>query len=289
MYLFSEQRWRTFYRSLFRALGKKLIIINIDYMGVGNRLKLLAIYDRSYGLDGATLYWNRKGWVNCSLGEIVDIDGVQGFREYAIRENPFVPPIITHPEKPTFWERGYWRFDVGDELPDSYLITRGDRTFPSIDFLYERTPEPYLSTYRAFFLRLKPSSAVRRRIEQVNVTREDVCVQVRNTVDEGDRANTPLLESYFERMRAFPDDTRFFISTLHESFTERFRAEFGGRIVELPNKDYRSMVDATADMYLLSMGHTLLPCAGSTFGEVAWWLGGGLQRVVEVPARPLFR
>lgn len=44
------------------------------------------------------------------------------------------------------------------------------------------------------------------------------------------------------------------------------------------------MIDATADLYLLSKGDYLFFPNGSTFGEVSWWLGGGQQKVIAIPA-----
>jgi len=109
-------------------------------------------------------------------------------------------------------------------------------------------------------------------------------VQIRISLDKNDTANVPRADSYLRRMKAFPPDTRFFISAMDETVSAIFRQAFGDRVVELPGKQYRSMIDATADMYLLSQPGTLIASRGSTFGEVAWWLGGGQQRVVQIDA-----
>lgn len=278
----SERRLRRYWNSTLSILGLKVIIINIDYMGLGNRLKLLANFDINYGLDQTTLLWNRQGWVNCALRDIIEIEGVRGFREYAIPLNRFIVPIICHPTKPYWRERGFWRFDVGDDLPERFWIERNGLRFPSIDFWWERTPSHDIERYIGFFQRLTPTGVVRDRIAQVDVGPGDVCVQVRNTVDPDDRANVPRLESFLERMKQFPRHTKFFISTLDSSISQVFHGEFGNRIIELPTKRYRSMVDATADMFLLAKGNTLMVSRGSTFGEVAWWLGGCRQTVVEM-------
>lgn len=284
MRLISEARYRKILHALFRLLGKKLVVINIDYMGLGNRLKLLASYHVNYGIDDVLLFWNRQGWVNCALGDIISIEGARGFREIPIEIKSWMVPIITHPSKPTFWERGYWRFDVADDLPQDFEILRHGRRFPAIDFRYEQTPPHYLEAYRAFFARLKPSPAVRQRMATLALRPDDVCVQVRISLDEKDRANVPRLQSYLDAMAACPREARFFISTLGEPISAEFRRVFGERIIELPGKNYRSMIDATADMYLLSQGGTLIVSEGSTFGEVAWWLGGCRQRVQELKA-----
>ncbi|WP_200158998.1 hypothetical protein [Allochromatium vinosum] len=284
MLIISENRLRRIWHSIFTVLGKKLIVININYMGLGNRLKLLASYHINYGLDDATLLWNRSGWVNSRLSDIICIDGVNNFKEYSMPLNGLFPPIITHPEKKTFRERAYWRFDVNNDLPDDFLITRWGKTFPAIDFCFERTPKKYIDLYLAFFSKLKPSGAVRNRIDEVQLTTDDVCVQVRNTIDPEDRKDVPTIESIVDCLRSFPVNKRFFISTLDQSISRVFYEEFPGRILELPSKQYRSMIDAAADLYLLSLGGTLLCSHGSTFGELAWWLGGGRQKVIMMTA-----
>jgi hypothetical protein len=284
MFLIGEARYRKILAGLFQCYGRKLIVINLDYMGLGNRLKMMAVYDVNWGLDNTTVYWNREGWVNATFGELFSIEGVRNFREVPITVQRWMVPVIAHPSKPYYWHRGYWRFDAGDELPDSYLIERRGQIFPAVDFLYESTPAPYLERYKAFFQRLCPSPEVARRVAEVPIDDKVVCVQVRLTVDEKDRANVPRIETYLSRMRTYGADTRFFISTLDASFSEVFHREFPGRILELPGKRYRSMVDATADLVLLGRGGDYIVSGASSFGEIAWWLGGCRQRVIEIPA-----
>jgi len=284
VYFISEERYRRWLSRAFGWRARKLIVINTDYMGLGNRLKLLAIYDASYSLDHTTLYWNSQGWVDAPLGEIIHIENTAGFREVPIHLKRWMVPIITHPTKAYWWRRGFWRFDVDGELPSTYLIERQGRVFPAIDFLFADTPQPYLDRYLQFFARLKPSPAVAARLAAVQLRPQDVAVQVRISLDKNDAANVPRAETYLHHMRAFPADTRFFISTMDGAVSAIFRQAFGERVVELPGKQYRSMVDATADMYLLSQPGTLIASRGSTFGEVAWWLGGGRQQVLQIDA-----
>lgn len=191
-------------------------------------------------------------------------------------------PVITHPTKSQWWRQGYWRFDVDTELSSSYLIERQGRVFPAIDFLFGDTPQPYLERYLRFFSRLRPSPVVTTRMAEIQLQQHDVAVHIRISLDKKDAANVPRVETYIRHMRAFPENTRFFISAMDETVSAIFHKSFGDRIIELPNKKYRSMIDATADMFLLSQPSTLIASRGSTFGEVAWWLGGGRQRVVLI-------
>lgn len=283
MALISEQRLRKIWHGVFRGAGQKVVVINIDYMGLGNRIKFLANFHANYGLDHTTLFWNRRGWVSSPMHELLHIEGVNGLREFPMPKTPLLPPIICHPSKPQFRERGYWRLDVFDELPETFFIERHGLRFPSIDFQFSNTPQRYIDKYSPFFSMLRPAATVAERMAQIPVTEDFVCVQVRNTTDAGDHANVPKLTSVINRMRAFPDSTKFFVSCLDLSFANVLRQAFGERLFELPAKNYRSMCDATADMFLLSRGGTLLMSQGSTFGEVPWWLGGCRQRVIQMP------
>lgn len=51
---------------------------------------------------------------------------------------------------------------------------------------------------------------------------KDVCVQVRNSLDEKDAKDVAKLSSIVECMRTFPEHTRFFISTLDSSISKVF-------------------------------------------------------------------
>ncbi len=282
--MISEKNQRKLIKSMAGFLGLKLVIININYMGLGNRLKLLANYDRIWGLSGSTLIWNDTGWVNCSLKDIIEIEGVANWREMSLGTTRFLPPILCVPEHDCFWPRGYWRFHVDEDLGPEFMITRQGRVFPAVDSLYERTPKVFIDKYKQFFARLHPTPAVTARINEVEVRPEDVCVQVRNTLDPDDQASTPKLESVVSNMARYSANTKFFVSTLDSSITSVLRQAFGDRVKELPRKNYRSMIDATADMFLLSKGGELIVSEGSTFGEVAWWLGACKQTVVQLPA-----
>lgn len=281
----SERRYRRILGWLFPVIGKKLVVINISYMGIGNRLKLMASYHRNYGLDGATLYWNVEGWVNSPFSDLFQFQGAK-FKETPIHLKSWMVPIICSPEKPYWWPRGYWRFDVEGELGEEFQIVRNGRRFPAIDFRYEQTPQPYFDDYKKFFAQLLPSAAVQARVDTLKLPARAVGIQLRISDDPMDAARFPTLEAYVAAMHAYGPAACFFVSGMNRTVTDALRAEFGDRILELPGKNYRSMVDATADLYLLAACEQLLVSDGSTFGEVAWWLGGCRQPVQELKVAP---
>jgi hypothetical protein len=279
--LISERRYRRLLNAIWSLTRTKVVVININYMGLGNRLKLLAHYHRNFNLDGVTLYWNVEGWVNSPFSDLFTFSGAS-FREVPIHLKSWMVPVICSPEKPHSWPRGYWRFDVGSELGPEYEIVRNGRRFPAIDFLYERTPQPYLDDYRAFFSQLRPTAVVGQRIAAVSLPPRCVGIQLRISDDPKDEARFPTFEAYVAAMRGYGQDVHYFVSAMNREVADALRREFGDRILELPEKNYRSMIDATADMYLLGACEQLLVSDGSTFGEVAWWLGGARQPVREL-------
>ena len=90
------------------------------------------------------------------------------------------------------------------------------------------------------------------------------------------------LEKYFDEINKLPNNAKIYISTMNRKVSDSFKNKFGDRIVELENKDYSSMIDAVADLYIMSNASFAIYSYGSTFGELAFWLGGAKQKVTVV-------
>lgn len=269
---------------LLHLIRKKIIIILPNYIGLGNRIKQLASYDICFGLNNTILIWSCTGWVTKGFSELFQLEGVNGFKNFNVPYSRYWPVVISFPTKKEFRERGYWRLYVKEkEVPIFFNITRGGKSFPAIDFKFLAIPDEIKKKYILFFKKLKPSKIVQDRINQICITKNEVCVQVRNSRDKNDTANVSEINEYIRIMNDYPLETKFFISAMDRSFSDEFYKVFGNRVFELPEKNYKSMIDATADLYLLGMGKDLILCQGSTFAEVSWWLGGCSQRVISVP------
>lgn len=80
-------------------------------------------------------------------------------------------------------------------------------------------------------------------------------------------------------MDIFNSDTYFYISCMNKEVFDAFKLRYGKRILELSNKQYNLMIDAVADLYLMSKAKEMILSFGSTFGELSWWLGGGEGKV----------
>ncbi len=282
----SDRVRRRLLNALFSVRRRKLVRIGLEYTGLGNRLKLMASYHVHFGLDGATLEWRLDPWVSAPFEQLFSLDGI-GIRERLPTDSLIrVPPLITYPTMPEFGERGYWRLQVRPEwVTDRALWTRRDgRDYPCVDFLYERTPAEVRERYCEFFKRVRPSPAVAARLRDLPLGDDVVRVQVRNSLDKNDHANVPDMDSFVTAMRQYPDDTVFFVSAMGRVFSDELRRHFGDRILELPGKDYTSMTDAVADLFLLARGRTMIASLGSTFPELAWWLGQCTAKVVPIAA-----
>ena len=65
-------------------------------------------------------------------------------------------------------------------------------------------------------------------------------------------------------------------------FSDKIKQRYGDRIIELPNKNYNSMIDAVADLFIMSYAEDAIYSYGSTFGELAFWLSEKLQKITIV-------
>lgn len=260
---------------------KKIIIISADYVGLGNRIKQLASYHICYGLDSTILVWSMKGWVDEKFETLFRFTNIQNTFYINIK---FLLGIVTsYPFKKEFYERGFWRLFVSEnDLGSEFLISRDSLIYSSIDFKFNNIPYNLLNRYNEFFNKLLPSKIVEERMKSIDIDRDFVCVFVRNSKNSNDKANVPEIMDFFKALLMYPKETKFFLSCLDHSIAFQFHQAFKNQIFELPNKNYKSQVDAVADLYLLGKGRELIISSGSTFCEVAWWLGGAKQPVVQV-------
>ena len=241
-----------------------------DYHGIGNRLKKLISYVRYYKPQNINIFWTDKGWVSAKFFDLFEFKYPAYIREYNH------PMLIndTHPlANPLFkYVRGW-----------GLLVARNDfksvEPF-SIDRQYNNIPPEVIDIYAQYFSLLKPSSKVMKRLNDIKIDKNVVCIQVRNHHDyEKWFGGNEKLETFFEAMDKHPKNTVFFLSAMSEEVANKFHERYRGRIFELPNKNYSSMIDAVADMFILGSTNETLCSYMSTFCEVGWWLNGGKSKV----------
>lgn len=247
--------------------------------GIGNRIKRLfsAMRFNVNWNEPLDLYWSQGELTNRAFYELFQFD------LYEFHEIPCKIKIYRQDEYDVAGDIG-WRLNVKEnEITKGFTqaYPKDDETKEYIDFEYNRIPSSVLQIYGRYFDALKPSAKVQKRIADVRLPENCVSVHVRlgRYWNEFGRGNRDAIELYIEEMHKFSLDTIFFLASASPVVSARIRKAFPNRIIELPDKDFQDAVDAVAELYLLGKGKILLASAGSTFSEVAWWLGGGQQRV----------
>lgn len=241
-----------------------------NYHGIGNRLKKLISYVRYYKPNNINLFWTDRGWVSAKFSDLFYFYYPATIWEY--NDPRFIDD--KHPKSnPLFkYVRGWGLLVAKNDFKSSKPF--------SIDRQYNNIPEEVIDIYDDYFGMLKPSEKVKNRMNDVKIDENVVCVQVRNHPDyERWFGGNEKLETFFEAMNEYPDDTIFYLSAMSKNIADKFYEKYPNRIIELPNKNYNSMIDATADLFILGSTKETLCSYMSTFCEVGWWLNGGKSKV----------
>ncbi len=254
------------------ARNKILHVMYVDGAGLGNRIKKTVSYLRYYRPKHLNLYWPAEGWVSARFLDLFAPQWNVSITEY---NSPYLINNFPYPQPLVEYVAEYILLVARDEFKS------GEHMF--IDMQYNRIPPEIIKLYLPYFKALKPSVAVKKRIDEVKLPENAVAVQIRNAPDWQKVFNANEAEqSFFKYMDTYPVDTIFFLSAMNKEAAAPFYKRYPGRIIELPNKDYHSMIDAAADMFILGTTKEALYQFGSTFGEVAWWLGGAKAKVTVV-------
>lgn len=259
-----------------------------DFNGLGNRVKGLAnFYVR--GSRVLILVWNTRGWVTASFRDLFSLEGVRivefnnGFFYRVVSKlfRRFMPVGIVDEIHP------YWSFILPERLCHEKYLYRwsfAKKDSYSIDFRFNEIECDIRDYYRTFFCHLKPSKAVQARIKTFNHDFQTlVAVQVRNSGLRSDRKDVCSIQTIMDAMDSYGEDQRFFMSAMNGEIEKVFRDRYGERVLTIVNKDYSSMVDAVADMWILGRCKELIASPTSTFSEVAWWWGGANVPVKMLP------
>lgn len=237
------------------------------------------------------MLWNTKCWVTERWDRLFELRGASvrtihsGSIFYSVLKfflRRFMPVGIVREETP-FWSLILPSRLLRDEFRHKWQFA--DKPSYSVDWWFNRIPNDVREYYKEYFDMLMPSRSVLDRIgrdgsEYVNA----IGVQIRNTDMSEDKKDVASLESMFRTMEVFSRERIFFVSCMTKEVSKRVHDRFGDRIVELKNKDYSSMVDAVADMWILGHCSEMIVSPESTFSEVAWWWGGCNANVTMVRA-----
>ena len=260
-----------------------------DWNGLGNRIKgLCNFYASLPGLRRVVLLWNVKQWVTARFADlftlrnvkVVEINNGLLYSSLKFVFRRFLPNGLVREERP------FWSFILPHRLerPEfAHVWSFSQKSAYSVDWWFDRTPSDVREFFLPFFENLMPSAAVLRRVDVVipgGGYLDAVSVQIRNTGLQEDAKDVCRVETILKVMDGYGPNQTFFISCMNASISKIVKDKFGARVFELPDKDYGSMVDAVADMYILGRCKEMIASPRSTFSEVAWWWGGARIKVV---------
>ena len=267
--------WHVVYNIFGIKFKKKFVpqhydVLNLIFTaeeGIGNRIFGLINYVNYTTPDVVNIYWDDKGWVSAKFEEIFDYKPNYDFHEFNDIE-------VTKNWK-NIWHGTKTEITVTN--PPVNLKALDDK-----ELIYTDVSQVNFNKYSQEFHKFAPSKKVLERIGDVCLPEEFVALQVRNSKDWDLYGRNESLELYFQEIEKFPPDTQFYISAMDEEISAIFKTKYPNRIIELPDKNYKSMIDAITDLYILSYAQKAIYSYGSTFGELAFWFSDKIQKISVV-------
>jgi hypothetical protein len=163
-----------------------------------------------------------------------------------------------------------------------------------IDLEYERIPPHFRDAYAPLFRRIAVLPEIAAAVAQFGDRHCDddvIGVQVRTWRDDPRRYrkyHLPAIRRLLRLLDEAPSNARFFVVSDSDEIAPLLRARYGReRVLEFPRTTPRAeswsapqgIIEDLIDMLLLARVRRLYASYLSTFGEVAWWLGGTAARV----------
>ena len=227
--------------------------------GIGNRIFAIINAIKFYTPKNLNIYWNNSGWVSESFKNLFEYDFEYNINEFGEISNK-------------------WNNSKNERtiyFPQASLITPdgAERTLANKNI----TPE-VIDVYKNLFLKLRPSEKVKERIEKIKLPESYVALQIRNAADWNKYGRNESLDSFVNKIKEYPLKTVFYLSSMNKENSDYIKNKMDYKIIELDQKDYNSMYDAIADLYIMSCASEGIYSYGSTFGELAWWLSPSEQK-----------
>tara|TARA_R100000482_G_scaffold86209_1_gene34672 strand:- start:1061 stop:1843 length:783 start_codon:yes stop_codon:yes gene_type:complete len=183
-----------------------------------------------------------------------------------------------------------WRLNVLPE-EENYI-----EKYKTIDFLYHDTPKYFIEKYLKSLSRIEINSDI---IEYADNFLEDwsnvIGVHIRSWWSAGPpRLNWHDNKLFEDEIEKFDSDKKIFLCSDNPEVVREFKAKYGKRIIVHEQKshenyfhpydshyeDIQLVVDGFIDCLLLSKCDKIIGTWGSTFSEVAWWLGGCNSEII---------
>lgn len=242
---------------------KSITVILDEKSGLGNRINGIMNVINYFEPENINIYWDTKAWVTAPFHELFSFEGDCSINEFS--ENADMTKISKS-------------FHIGN--PTAALLR--NKKGKVIGLKYDKIDENSREEYLSIFEKLKPSQKVINRINAFKTDEEYIALQVRNNNDWEKYGRNESLELFFNKIEQYPKNTKFYLSAMNKETSNIFKEKYPNQILELPNKNYSSMVDAVADTLILGKGKEAIYSYGSTFPELGWWLSGAKQKVQTI-------
>lgn len=182
-----------------------------------------------------------------------------------------------------------WRFlTLKDEVPDNFAEVHPNKRRNNIDLEFHRIPLDVRKSILFYLHQLKPTKVITSIVDKfvsengvknlvgVHIRRDDFVMKgndEKTDVSSDDKFIDKMYEVLIEDMT-----TKFLLCTDSQETQDKFKEEFGDRIIIYPkkNRDRTTTLNTQqglVDLLLLSKTKHIIGTYHSTFNEVAWWLG----------------
>jgi len=292
---------------------KNLIAINPG--GISNRLKCLVSLWRISNLTNRKLliYWPRNSVCGANFKDLFENNFQEISKEklYGLKkkEYKFHDPndinIQDVPKKYLISDTWRWAFLKGEKITrylpkdkvKNYPIYKSATTpfqdYEGIDFAFQDIDSKVENDILKYLKKIKPLKKIRKKIsefERKNSIKNCTGIHIRrgDYLAGKDRLGFVSEESLFiNRIKELIDinpKERFFLCTDSKETQEKFKKIFEDKIITFTKTNFDRLgviftQEGLIDLLLLSKTKRILGTYGSTFTEMAWWLGDCKSKV----------
>lgn len=263
--------------------------------GLGNRLRAIVsgVFLARESNSEPIIVWHRDSLCNVALDRIIQTDKIPAkiispselvYRTlYEIpRRRNFMLPKLLAPLK--FGLRFYDDINLRPYCDDCPALLRAVQA-DSGDVLIFSGQEFYDFPRELFREIIRPTEEVILRAQEIiGDSKPEFTVQIRRTDHQVAIARSPL--DLFLKIISETDSDQFFLATDDEEVKSIVTSRFPGRAITNPSEADRGstagLIDAMAEIYVMSRTKRIYASAGSSFPVIAAWLG-------QLPLMPVSR
>lgn len=232
--------------------------------GIGNRIFGLINVINYFSPCEINIFWDDKEWVTAKFYDLFDVNLKTKINEY--NDIKTFNDIIEEQ-------------DLVIEKPDVCLKTLEGK---SLGLKYNSINNSVFIKYQKTFQYIKPNADLIRKINN-NIPKNDfVALQIRNAPDWEDFGRNENLNLFISSMKKLDSNKIFYLSAMNNAISKELIRKYDGKVLELKNKDYKSMQDAVCDLFIMANASKAIYSFGSTFGELAFWFRTDMQDVTVV-------